>query len=114
MPAVATCLQGFVCHCQVMDAQTFIRWALDDNRTLEERYTTELMVERGVGMWNARRQIYESAGISQMMERKRQRALNPAYEPEYSEEQLRQTAECIPDLKFISFSGYGERPIRDI
>ena len=30
-----------------MDTEAFIRWALDDTRTVEDRYTVELLVENG-------------------------------------------------------------------
>ncbi len=98
-----------------MDSETFIRWALDDARTVEERYTTELLVEQGVSWWNSRHQIYKHEGYEARRESQRQRALNPAYEPRYSEESLRKTSEMLPGMKSWScFCGYEERPVRDL
>lgn len=54
-----------------MDQAAFIRWALDDARTVEERYTTELVVEQGVSWWNSRHKIYKSLSLDQRMERDR-------------------------------------------
>ena len=98
-----------------MDSEDFIRWALDTARTLEERYTTELLVEQGVSWWNSRRKIYIHEDYETRHERQRQRALNPAYEPRYSEESLRKAAEMFPETKSWScHCGYEERPIRDL
>jgi len=55
-----------------MDSEAFIRWALDKARTVEERYTTELLVEQGVSWWNSRRQIYQREGYEARRERQRQ------------------------------------------
>ena len=98
-----------------MDTEAFVRWALDDTRTVEERYTTELLVEQGVNWWNSRHGIHTHMNIDASQERKRQRALNPAYEPRYTEQALRRASEMFPEIKSWSeFCGYDSRPIRDI
>lgn len=98
-----------------MDAEQFVRWALDDSRTVEERYATELVLEQGVSRWNSRHKIYEHESFEQRTERKRQRALNPAYEPRYTEESVRKTAEVLDSFTVWWHSQmYDERPIRDI
>jgi|GEM_PF-1787071 len=98
-----------------MDIEAFVRWALDDARTVEERYTTELLVEQGVSWWNSRHKIYKHESFEERIERKRQRALNPAYQPQYSEESVRKSAEVFHEFKSWShFFGYDERPIRDL
>src|ERR1017187_8949235 len=98
-----------------MNAEGFINWALDDARTVEERYTAELLVELGVLWWNSRHKIYKGERLEERMERKRQRALNPAYEPHYSETDVRHATETWPDVKTWWFSpGHDERPIRDL
>ena len=98
-----------------MDTDKFIQWAIDDARTTEERYPVELLVEQGVHWWNSRRKIYKSASIDEMIEQKRRRALNPAYEPHYTEQNLRRAAEMFPDFKtWTHFAGHDERPIRDL
>ncbi|HEY5041085.1 MAG TPA: hypothetical protein VIK53_03710, partial [Verrucomicrobiae bacterium] len=98
-----------------MDSEAFIRWALDDARTVEERYTTELLVEMGVNWWNSRHKIYNHISLDRQIELKRQRALNPAYEPRYSESSVRKTAEELPRMTtWWSSGGMDERPIRDL
>jgi len=97
-----------------MDSEDFIRWALDDARTVEERYTTELLVEQGVNWWNSRHKIYKGRSIDETIELNRQRALNPAYEPRYSEDSVRKTAEELPRMtSWNFFGGLDERPVRD-
>ncbi|KAF0179335.1 MAG: hypothetical protein FD161_1434 [Limisphaerales bacterium] len=98
-----------------MDPEVFVRWTLDDARTLEERYTTELLVEECIPTWRWRHKIYRQDPYDACIERKRQRALNPAYQPTYSEESLRRTAEVLPELKsWNHYCGYDERPVRDL
>ncbi len=98
-----------------MDTEAFVRWALDDARAVEERLTVELLVEEALGQWHARRQTgcFEPWKIKQ--ERDRQRNLNPAYEPRYSEENLRRAAEVLAEKTSWSKSTYfQERPLRDL
>ena len=98
-----------------MTSEDFIHWALDPARTVEERYTTELLVEMGVGWWNSRHKIYDHINIDAQIERKRQRALNPAYDPRYSEEAVRKTAEELPRMAtWWSSGGMDDRPVRDL
>lgn len=98
-----------------MEPEAFVRWALDDARTLEERYTTELLVGDCVQSWRWKHKIYHQDPIDAHSERERQRALNPAYQPTYSEESIRRTAEMLPELKSLNYyCGYDQRPIRDI
>jgi hypothetical protein len=98
-----------------MNTEAFVGWALDKARTVEERYTTELIVEKGVSWWHSRRGIHKPYDFDAISERKRQRALNPAYEPRYTEEALRRTAEVAPQIKsWNEFTGHDARPIRDI
>ncbi|MBI3416661.1 MAG: hypothetical protein HY043_15320 [Verrucomicrobia bacterium] len=98
-----------------MDTEGLIRWALNDTRTIEERYTMELLVEQGVSWWNSQHKIYKHESIDAMIERKRQRALNPAYEPHYTEQSLQRAAEMFPQFKsWFASVGHDERPVRDI
>jgi hypothetical protein len=98
-----------------MDIEGFVRWALDDARTLEERYTTELIVEHGVWMWNLRHRVHRAVSIDESIERKRQRALNPAYEPHYSEEAARRAAEgWLGTKQWSVHCSHDDRPIRDL
>ena len=95
-----------------MDIEAFIRWALDDSRTVDQRYTVELLVDQGVSCWNSKRRIYHRETLDDYIARNRERKLNPAYEPHYSEESLRKAVEYLAVVK--SWSLFSERPIRDL
>jgi hypothetical protein len=98
-----------------MDDDDFIRWAFDDARTLEERYATELLVEHALIRWHAKHQTGHFTRWELVVERKRQRFLNPAYQPEYSEENVRRAAEILPELTEWELAArYQERPVRDM
>src|SRR5450432_50306 len=98
-----------------MNTEAFIHWALDDARTVEERYTVELLLELGIGRWNAKHNLHHYPGIEERMEKNRQRALNPAYEPDYSETEVRRAAEIFAGLKTWWHSrSHEDRPIRDL
>ncbi|HEY3663195.1 MAG TPA: hypothetical protein VGL24_08600 [Chthoniobacterales bacterium] len=89
-----------------MDTEAFVDWALDDVRTREQKYTVEVLVEQGIRHWNSHRKIYESEPFEDSYARSRERKLNPAYAPTYSEEGLRKTAESLADLKNWTPSGH--------
>lgn len=95
-----------------MDTEAFIRWALDDSRTVEERYTVELLVEMGMGWWNAHHKIYRQESFDDRMARSRERKLNPAYEPQYCEQTVAKAAVFL--AKATAWSPSSDRPIRDL
>jgi hypothetical protein len=97
-----------------MDSDAFIRWALDNARTVEERYTTELIVEQGLNWWFMHHKISRPFDHAAIRERQRQRTLNPAYEPKLDESNVRRAAEMLHNLKTWNTWSYNERPIRDL
>src|SRR6266446_6704802 len=99
-----------------METEAFIRWALDDRRTIEERYTTELLVELAVDRWHWKHKTGRATKWQEKRERDRQRKLNPAYQPSYSEMSLRRAAEMFPDQTEtdLGHSVSSSRPVRDL
>ena len=98
-----------------MNSEAFILWALDSARTVEERFTLELLVEQGVGYWNAQHQTYAAMDWEARRELERQRSLNPAYQPKFSERDVRRTAACLHLFKsWWNSRGAGERQVRDL
>ena len=75
-----------------MNAEAFIQWALDPARTVEERFTLELIVEQGLSYWDAQHQTHTPIDWDARRERERQRSLNPAYQPKFSERDVRRHA----------------------
>ncbi len=99
-----------------MDAEAFIRWALDDARNVEERYTVELLVEDALRIWNVRHKTGYHEPWEKKRARNRQRHLNPAYDPRYSPEALSRAVEVLAEQKSWTphVSSYDSRPIRDL
>ena len=98
-----------------MDTEGFVAWARDDARTIEERYTVELLVEEAVIQWHVRHRTGRGEGWEAAYERKRQRFLNPAYDPRYSEEDLRRATEVLASkTSWTKSTSYNERPLRDL
>src|ERR1051325_6603114 len=93
----------------------FVKWALAEARTVDERFTVELLVEEVMSHWHARHKTGKFEGWEAGAERNRQRNLNPAYEPRYSEEDLRRAAEIWATRSTWSKSTYlNQRPVRDL
>ncbi len=97
-----------------MNAEAFITWALDSSRSTEERYTTLLLVERGVDFWNSHHNTGVYRNWCQQSEEQRQRRLNPAFDPRYSEEDLVRACEMLPKINTWYHHGYSQRPLRDL
>jgi len=94
-------------------AESFIDWALNPARTLEERFATLTVVEMCVIWDEVRRKVhchdYETRRA--MWEARR---LNPAYVPLLREEEVRITAGQLEGLTSYSTNLSGDRPIRDL
>ncbi len=97
-----------------MDTEGFVQWAMAKERTLEERFTIERMVEYYAQQWQIRHRPgkYERWEVTQ--ERKRQRKFNPAYQPVFTELDLRHAAESLlPAKELLTSYGGEDRPLAD-
>jgi hypothetical protein len=97
-----------------MDTEAFVRWALDDARTVEERYTVELLIESAMHQWHYRHKTGYHEPWQLISERKRQRDLNPAYDPRYSEVDVRRASEVLAERKSWNYTSFSDRPVRDL
>jgi hypothetical protein len=98
-----------------MDTEAFIRWALDPARTVDELYPVELLVEFGMGWWTSRHNAPMFRSHEEQAEMQRQRALNPAWRPTFTELDLRRAAEYFPEIHFWwPHFGLEDRPIRNL
>lgn len=97
-----------------MDVEGFVRWALAQERTLEERFTVERLVERFNQQWQIRNQTGKYERWEVAAERKRQRKFNPAYQPACKETELRRAVEILAEQKELPPQYEGDdRPLRD-
>lgn len=98
-----------------MDSGAFIRWALDPRRTIEERYTVELLVEDHLPAWHAKHQTQHYSSWQEQAERNRQRALNPGYEPCYLAEDVERATEILAERNYWHHaSSFHGRLCRDL
>lgn len=98
-----------------MDSGDFLAWAFDTSRTVEERLTVEMLVEDNVLVWHLKHQTGRDRSWQEQGERKRQRYLNPGYEPSYLAEDLERAWEILQERKFWHRSAsYQDRLIRDL
>ena len=97
-----------------MDTEAFTAWALDPARDTEERYMALLLIERGVSFWHAHHRTGVYSSLQETVAEKRERRLNPAFDPRYTETNARRACEMFPRLTTGYFGGYGERPLRDL
>lgn len=90
-------------------ASAFASWALDPARTLEERFGIQLLVElllpelfsKADWSWN---ENYEATQL-----RHKTRALNPAYQPDFTAAQVEQVATKLSELKTLSLNHHEDR-----
>lgn len=88
---------------------------MDEARSVEERLTVEVLVEGHIDAWHYKHQTGQHSVWHVRDERQRQRTLNPAYQPSYSEEDLRRSAEILAERTQLDWSRrYSDRPLRDV
>lgn len=92
----------------------FVAWALSPDRTLEEAYCAERLVEQGRLYWpssNSRRRPELSP---QEQERKKKRRLNPAHRVKLEEAAVCCAAEKLMMMDQLNLDSESDRPMRDI
>jgi len=95
-------------------AEKFSEWACDSRRTLEERYGAEILIEALVGLWKRNHGITEPINYEADRLRRKERQLNPAYEPNFSREDAERTDEVLPELKNFHGPNVSDRTLRDL
>ena len=83
--------------------RSICRLGLDPARSHDDLMVLEQMVELGEQWWNSARNIYKSQSMDGRMAQRRERELNPAYEPHYTEDSLRKAAEALSKCKVWYF-----------
>ena len=95
-------------------AQGFADWACDPKRSVEERFSAELLIEQTVGLWNRKHGIKADNNYEAERLRKKARALDPGYEPQFSREAAEHAEEVLPELKLLNFGWNEDRPLRSL
>jgi hypothetical protein len=97
-----------------LSSDSFLNWACDPRRSLEERYGAELLIEAVEGLWKKKHDIKQEHNYEAERLRRKDRALNPAYEPDYSREDAARAEEVLPELKQLRLWSGEDRPLRDL
>jgi hypothetical protein len=92
----------------------FAAWACDPKRSLEERFGAEILIEQTIGLWRTKHGVKHETNYKAEQLRKKERLLNPAYEPSYSAEAAAGAAEVLNELKNFNRSDFDDRPLRDV
>lgn len=93
----------------------FAVWACNPARTIEERFGAEILIEQTIGLWKAKHGAGQgSTNYEAERLRKKDRMLNPAYEPRFTREDATCVEEILPDVKAIDDGTFEDRPIRDL
>ena len=91
----------------------FIAWALRPERTLEEAYCAERLVEEGYLHWRRLNGDEFRSGIQPSASAK-QRRLNPAHRVKLNNTILARAAEALASMTCLSLDAHQDRPLRDI
>ena len=95
-------------------AETFRDWALAPERTNDELYTIELLVDSAWETWCYRHQRHEPMDLDVQIARAKRRMLNPAYRALISREKLDALVEVWADFRRFSFSFSHDRPVGEV
>ena len=94
-------------------SEGFADWACDPQRTLEERFGTELLIEHTLDLWRNKHGIKMETNYEAERLRHKARGLDPAHLPGYSRADAEHAEEVLPELKKFSDGGFDDRPLRD-
>lgn len=98
-------------------AEKFAAWVLAAERTIEEAFAAELLVDQGIEAWKNKHRVEDPNRYNFELRREgwRRRQLNPAHRRVWAEEEVMRAAEFVPGFTKIDHSTYGaDRPLRDL
>jgi hypothetical protein len=97
-----------------MSQNDFVSWALSPDRTQEEAYCAELLVDFGMTHWRFKNNQPRPLSIPQEIEAKKRRKLNPAHRVKLKREDVERAAAMLPLLKSLRLETHDDRPLRDL
>lgn len=92
----------------------FVKWATSPERTLEEAYCAERLVEQGLESWRLRHAPKNRISFDVQQATANRRRLNPAHRVRISEKDARQGCEGLLESDRLHFSAWKDRPLRDL
>jgi hypothetical protein len=97
-----------------MSVAEFGEWALSPQRTDEEAYFAERVVEFASARWHAHNKVREPESFDQQQEKQKRRRLNPAYRAQLDKTDVEQALAMLPEMSDMHLDSYGDRPVRDL
>ncbi|HEY1769732.1 MAG TPA: hypothetical protein VGG02_05705 [Chthoniobacterales bacterium] len=98
-------------------AEEFVAWVMAPERTLDEAFSAEILIEAGLIKWKDREKIPipDRGNFDLERERRRGRRLNPAHRQIFSEIDVKRAAEFVNGFTRFDHWTFGEdRPVRDL
>ncbi len=98
-------------------AEEFVAWMMAPERTLDEAFLAEILIEQGLRSWKDREKIEDPDRYNFELrgEHQRRRRLNPAHRRIWSEIDVRRAAEFVVGFESFRHWTHGEdRPVRDL
>ncbi|MES2659423.1 MAG: hypothetical protein V4689_12455 [Verrucomicrobiota bacterium] len=92
----------------------FTKWACSPDRTLEERFGVQLLIEATHNLWRRLHDIPIDFNFDYDCQRNKARSLDPAYRPKYDSADTHHVVEILPELKDLSLGHSDDRPLRDV
>lgn len=93
----------------------FVAWALSGERTLEEAFCAELLVEFGLQAWRKKCGHAEAPDLDALRERQCRRRLNPAHRAKLDEVDTRLAAQMLLVIKEVNhWTDVEDRPLRNL
>jgi len=95
----------------------FVSWALGPERTIEEAFCAEILIDQGLVQWKSNNKIDDPDRYNFEVKREyhRRRRLNPAHRRVWSDVEVTRAAEFIPGFTKVDHWTHGEdRPLRDL
>ncbi|TAL04579.1 MAG: hypothetical protein EPO07_04925 [Verrucomicrobia bacterium] len=96
-------------------SESFAVWACDPHRTLEERFGAEILIEQTLGLWSKKHGVEQPATNYEAERfRKKDRQLNPAYEPRFTRADAEHVGEVLSEVTEIRTGERDDRALGDL
>ncbi|MEY3894524.1 MAG: hypothetical protein RLZZ214_43, partial [Verrucomicrobiota bacterium] len=94
--------------------ENFTQWACDPKRTLEERFGAQLLIEMTDAPWKKKHGIANPVDYQVEQLWKKERSLDPTYQPRYTRQDAGRAEEMLPDCHELHQGYFDDRPLRDL
>src|SRR5437773_751738 len=97
-----------------MKTAEFIDWALSADRTDEEAFFAERVVEWGTDLWRSKQKLGRIRSWEEQHELHKRRRLNPAHRVKLKKLDVERAVEMVAERNDLYLHNYDDRPLRNI